>query len=109
MICSFNFRTTHRLMDSSISTAFLVLVVGMLTVFIVLLLVVLSGKMLIKLVNKLSYDKLDALSTGKVVSMPNGLPAQESSFNKQKLAVLISAVEIVTQGKGRISKIEKVK
>ena len=95
-------------MDSSISTAFLVLVVGMLTVFIVLLLVVLSGKMLIKLVNRISYEKLGALSTGKVVSMPSSLPDQKS-FNKQKLAVLVSTVEIVTKGKGRISKIEKVK
>ncbi len=84
-------------MESNISNALLLLVIGMVTVFIVLLLVVLSGSILIKLVNKFAPE-----------------PVKESKLIKplvsnKEIAVMTAVVEHITLGKGKIESIQKVR
>lgn len=108
-ICDFDryYYFRPHTMEQSISNAFLLLIIGMITVFIVLLLVVGTGRLLINLVNRISYEKLDALSTGKVIAIPNE-SVKSGSIKQNKLAAIIATVEIVSQGKGKITKIEKI-
>lgn len=82
-------------MESDISTALTLLAIGMITVFVVLLLVVLTGNVLIRLVNR-----LDA-------SIPRGgiSPQRVSS---QQIAAITAAVEAVTEGRGKIESIKKL-
>ncbi len=77
------------------STAFNLLLVGMVTVFVVLLLVFATGNLLIRFVNSLGDDDSSGKQTGEI--------------SNQKVAVLNAAVEAFTEGKGRISGIEKIK
>ncbi len=95
-------------MNPDIQSAFLVLLVGMITVFVVLSLVVLSGKTLILLVNKFGPVPQKA-SIQKRDFQPLLTDSVRSSANmrKEQLAAMVTTVEIITQGKGRIIKIEK--
>ena len=88
-------------MEGVFGTAFMLLVVGMITVFSVLLMVVILGKMLIRLVN--SLHKEVPVSTKPIESH-----SHESHLTPNKLAVLVSAVDIATSGKGHIKSIEKI-
>jgi len=74
-------------MNPELSTALTLLAIGMITVFIVLLTVVLTGNLLIRLVNKWAPDS--------------------DEISGQTLAVLTAAVDEFTGGKGKISKVEK--
>ncbi len=76
-------------MAGDISTALSLLTIGMITVFVVLSLVVVTGNILIQLSNKLNGSSDD----GPIA------PA--------KIAAISAAVETFTQGTGRITKIEK--
>ena len=91
-------------MQADISTAFLVLVIGMITVFVILGLVVLTGKILITIVNR--FFPLPVIEQKqeheKSISEPN------TSHDKSTLAAIVSVVDIITKGKGRPSKIEKL-
>lgn len=73
-------------MDGDISTALSLLAIGMITVFVVLFLVVVTGNVLIRVVNKITPT--DGLSAAKV-------------------AAITGAVEAFTEGRGRITRIEK--
>lgn len=74
-------------MESDFSTAFSLLAIGMITVFVVLALVVLTGNLLIRFVNRIS--------------------SEEDTISPSKVAAITAAVDAFTQGKGRITKIEK--
>jgi len=76
-------------MEGDLSTALSLLAIGMITVFIVLFLVVVTGKRLIRLVNKLNFSE-------------NG-----DAITPSKIAAITSAVEVYTEGKGKITKIER--
>ncbi len=89
-------------MSAELQTALLLLVVGMITVFIILSLVVLTGRILIWVVNnyfspeeKLAYDY-------KVPFV------EDDVIYKKKLVAIAAAVEIATGGQGKISKIERI-
>lgn len=82
------------------SLALELLGVGMITVFIILALVVLIGNLIIRFVNKYIPEEV-AKVTPAVVSQKNGL-------NPKTMAAIVSAVNIVTSGKGKVSKIEKI-
>ena len=73
-------------MGSEFSTALTLLAIGMITVFVVLLLVVITGNVLIRMVNRL--DK-------------------STTIEPAKIAAISAAVEAFTDGKGHITKIEK--
>lgn len=68
--------------------ALTLLAIGMITVFVILTLVVLVGNLLIKVVNRLTPDA--------------GI-----EISPEKLAAITAAVEVVTDGKGKVSHIEK--
>lgn len=88
-------------MTEQVSTAILISIVGMLTVFGILGLVVLTGNSLVRIVNR--YAPIPA----KVKQNPN-ISSSASSISQKKIAVITAAVSAVSRGKARIEKIEKV-
>lgn len=84
----------------NLNTALLLMVVGMATVFAILLIVIYMGKGLIALVNK--YVPEEVVPAKAVGSAPAPIPGNI-------LAVISAAVTVVTQGKGKVAKVEKIK
>jgi oxaloacetate decarboxylase (Na+ extruding) subunit gamma len=78
----------------------ILLAVGMITVFTVLVLVVLSGNLLTYLVNKYIPEEPGIGISGTVTETVGAL-------EKSKVSAIVAAVEWVTKGKGRVTKIEK--
>ncbi len=93
-------------MSPELNKAFLVLVVGMITVFIILLLVVITGKLLIRFVNRYfpveEKENSPPIKPAPVFQSIDGIPAN-------KMAAIIAAVEAMTKSKGRIRRIEQLK
>ena len=88
-------------MNEPLSDALLVLAVGMITVFVILSLVVLSGNLLIKVVNRFFPENEPiTISKSKVQNSQN-------EISSSKMAAIVAAVDVITQGRGKISKIEK--
>jgi len=95
-------------MHENIREALLVLLIGMFTVFIVLCLVVLSGKLLILVVNKYGpISKKSAIHQTDFIPLIPIPKASTSYLQKEHIAAIVSTVEIVTRGKGKITNIEK--
>ncbi len=84
-------------MDHNLSNAVSILVVGMITVLIILWLVVVIGNLLIRVTNKYWPSPQNAGKTGTEVR----------SISSEILAAIVAAIEVVTGGKGRVTKIEK--
>ncbi len=83
-------------MESNISNAILLLAIGMVTVFIVLMLVVLCGSLLIKLINKYAPE-------------PKAQPKLiKPLISNKEIAVLTAVVEHITLGNGKIDSIKKI-
>jgi len=74
--------------------------IGMITVFIILSLVVLLGNLIIRFVNKYLPEEVSR----KVQQVAS----ETTNFNRKKVAAIVSAVSTVTEGKGRVTKIEKM-
>ena len=74
------------------------LVVGMITVFIILGLVVLTGQFIIRLVNRFTPEK----------PLVSGVTHLGDANIGKHIAAIVTTVDIVTQGKGRIKNIEKI-
>jgi len=83
-------------MNSDISTALSLLVIGMLTVFVVLTLVVFTGKLLTVIVNLFAKEVVVQIRVNN-----NGI-------ENSKIAAITAAVESFTKGSGNIQKIEKL-
>ena len=83
----------------NLNTALLLMVVGMTTVFAILLIVIYLGKGLILLVNKYAPE---VVPDKKGAQGPAAIPGNI-------LAAISAAVTVVTQGKGKVAKVEKVK
>lgn len=74
------------------------LVVGMITVFVILGLVVFIGNMVIRLTNRfIPYAQVRAVAE----------KASGKNANPQKLAAIVATVDIITEGRGKIENIEK--
>lgn len=73
--------------------------VGMITVFIILSLVVVVGSLIIRFVNR--YIPVEAA----VISVAKN---KNQGVNAKKVAAIVSAVKIVTSGKGKVTNIEKI-
>ena len=84
----------------NLETAFLLMVVGMANVFVILLIVIYLGKLLISLVNKYAPEEVVSVkqtSSQAPVPIPGNI-----------LAAITAAVNVVTQGKGKVTKVEKL-
>ena len=84
----------------NLETAFLLMVVGMATVFVILLIAIYLGKLLISLVNKYAPEEVVSVkqtSSQAPVPIPGNI-----------LAAITAAVNVVTQGKGKVTKVEKL-
>jgi oxaloacetate decarboxylase (Na+ extruding) subunit gamma len=84
-------------MEESMYFGTMLMAVGMTTVFTILALVVLGGKLTILVTNKLA-----PISESVVVRRMSS-----TSIETAKIAAITAAVESVTQGKGKISEIKK--
>lgn len=69
---------------------------GMSTVFFILIMVVVLGNIIIRITNKFAVAPVTHTS------------GSESEIEPSKLAAIISAVEITTLGKGKVTSIEKM-
>lgn len=74
--------------------------VGMISVFIILAIVVIIGNLIIRFVNKYMDEDIKPLSKN---SSTTGL-----EINPKKLAAIVSAVNIVTKGTGRVTDVRKL-
>lgn len=89
-------------MSTELQTALLLLIVGMITVFVILSLVVLTGRVLIWVVN-------NYFSPEEKIAYDYKVPfVEDDVIYKKKLAAIAAAVEIATGGKGKAVKIERV-
>jgi oxaloacetate decarboxylase (Na+ extruding) subunit gamma len=76
--------------------------IGMITVFTVLIFVVISGNLLTDLVNK--YIPEEPKAAGRFsATQPAGV------IESKKLSAIVAAVDWITKGKGKVTKIEKKK
>jgi oxaloacetate decarboxylase (Na+ extruding) subunit gamma len=74
--------------------------VGMVTVFIILALVVLLGNLIIRFVNRFMPEVQKVAASVNEVVLPE--------ISQKKMAVIVSAVNKLTNGTGRVNKIEKL-
>lgn len=88
----------------NIETGLLLMVVGMTTVFAILLIVINLGKGLITLVNKYAPEEIVV----KKQTATQTAPAQTSSLPGKTTAAIVAAVSMVTGGQGKVTKIEKI-
>lgn len=82
----------------NIGMAFMLMIVGMATVFTILLLIIYIAQQLIRFVNKYIPEE--------IVEKKNNTSAP--ALSPRKVAAITSAVNIITNGKGRIVTIEKL-
>ena len=88
-------------MSAELQTALLLFLVGMITVFIILSLVVLTGRLLIWVIN-------NYFATEEKLAYEYNVPyVAEDVVYKKKIAAITAAVDVVTGGRGKIIKIEK--
>lgn len=74
--------------------------VGMVTVFIILALVVILGQLIIRFVNRF-LPEMERVSNLKVEQAV-------AEINPRKIAAIVSAVNKITDGKGRVSNIDRI-
>ncbi len=82
----------------NLDIALMLMVVGMATVFVILLIVIYLGKGLIAVVNKLAPEEAPKKKTSMVT------PTADAGA----MDAIKAAVEILTAGKGQVVKIEKL-
>ncbi|MDR2679479.1 MAG: OadG family protein [Tannerella sp.] len=82
----------------------LLMVVGMITVYFILLLVIGLGKGLIMLVNKYSPEQVVAARPARNTT---NAPGDHKALPDQTTAAIVSAVSVLTGGHGKVTKIEK--
>jgi oxaloacetate decarboxylase gamma subunit len=85
-------------MEETMYFGSMIMAVGMTTVFTLLALVVLGGKLTILFTNKFANEQ-QPLMVRQVVSGSN---------DSSKIAAITAAVETITQGKGHITEIKKL-
>lgn len=83
----------------AVNQALLILFVGMFTVFVILALVVWTGWGLIHLTNRLTQKPA---KSRRVI-----IPPPSDRISAKKLAAIAAAVELATDGRGKIEKIER--
>lgn len=86
-------------MENIIFQALQLLVVGMITVFLILSIVIGLGKALISIVNKIAPEENGAKKT-----LENG----KTNIDNTTISIINAAVNQITGGKGKVQKIEKI-
>lgn len=86
-------------MENNIFEALQLMVVGMITVFLILMIVINLGKLLIALVNKFAPEEAVA---------PKKQVASVAAVDPIAQSIIKAAVEKLTNGKGAVKKIEKI-
>ena len=81
-------------------TALLLMMIGMVTVFTILFLVVLCSKLMIVIINTYFEELIDL---EPLPHLPRG-----HMHDPKKISIIIAAVEVITAGKGRIKEIKKI-
>lgn len=81
----------------NIGTGLMLMVVGMATVFLILLIVIYLSQLLIKIVNKVAPEEVVQKKSTVVPNKDNG-----------EMDAIKAAVDILTAGKGKVIKIEKL-
>lgn len=76
------------------------MVVGMCTVFVILLIVIFGGKLLIGIVNKIAPEE--------VVAVKKTVSSQNSTADVATMAVLQEVVKQLTGGKGHVESVRKI-
>lgn len=103
---------TQTIMNENLTESFIIMAVGMITVFSILALVVFMGQLLIRITNRYAPpQKVNQSAKSQIATSNNALttsPSISNSYNKKKLAAIIGVVEHITNGQGRIEKIEKI-
>ena len=87
-------------MESNFDLALELLGVGMLTVFFILFIVVFLGNMIIQFVNRY-IPQVQTIPTTPSSS-------RSSTIDPNKMAAIVAAVQIVTDGKGKVVNVEKI-
>jgi oxaloacetate decarboxylase gamma subunit len=87
-----------EIMDEGLETAFMLLGVGMITVFTILALIVIFGNILTSIVNKYIPET-------RVI--PVAHQPSQGVIDPSKMAAIVSAVEVVTEGKAKVTSITK--
>ena len=88
-------------MTEKYQTAFLLLTIGMITVFVILFLVVVISKLMIRIINKFFSDFDE-----------NDKPLFEKSdrlITSQQLTAIIAVVDILSKGTGQVDTIKKIR
>ncbi len=93
-------------MTQDLNTALLLLVVGMITVFVILLLVVASGRTIIRIVNHYSKDVPSRSSPARLRPRSS---TDSSGISPAKVAAIVAAVQQYTNGQGKVVNIESIK
>lgn len=91
----------------NIETGLLLMVVGMTTVFAILLIVINLGKGLITLVNKYAPEEV-AVKKQTVTPSSATQPTQPGNIPGKTTAAIVAAVSMATRGQGKVTKIEKI-
>lgn len=84
----------------NIGTGIQLMVVGMSTVFLILLIVIWGGKLLIKAVNKVAPEE--------VVAPKKGAAPAPAAVDSTTMAVLQQVVSQITGGKGRVASAKRI-
>ena len=84
-------------METNLINASLILLVGMSTVFFILFIVVSGGNLLIRLVNKIEVETHE-LPFSRLKS---------DNIESSKITIIHKAVKTLTDGRGRIEKIDR--
>ncbi len=85
---------------NNIDTGIQLMVVGMSTVFLILLIVIMGGKLLIKAVNKIAPEE--------AVAPKKGASAAPATVDSKTMAVLQQVVSQLTGGKGRVASAKRI-
>jgi oxaloacetate decarboxylase gamma subunit len=85
-------------MESNLSNALLLLIIGMSTVFVILFIVVTGGNVLIRMINRVELDVHEVPFT----------KIKTEVISPSKEAAIHAVVNVLTNGKGKVEHIEKI-
>jgi len=86
-------------MSENYQTALMLMATGMITVFTILFLVIIVGKILIFVINRYFPEEI-------LIDQPVFISS--SVIEGKKISAIVTAIDLTTKGEARIEKIEKI-